>query len=83
MNLELLFNRKNTDLARFADIHGNVGRKRLFYPETLCGKHPHNAEIDVPLNYADYADYYFVEALIRYMRKPLTMATAGCRCYYQ
>ena len=38
----------------------------FFILKHCVGSIPHNAEIDVPLN---YADYYFVEALIRYTKQ--------------
>lgn len=42
------------------------GANHHFILKHSVGSIPHGAEIDVPLN---YADYYFVEALIRYERK--------------
>ena len=44
--------------AKFGDNNG-------FLLKHSVGSIPHNAEIDVPLN---YADYYFLEALLRYKR---------------
>ncbi|GAA4814041.1 glycoside hydrolase family 88 protein [Litoribaculum gwangyangense] len=44
--------------AKFGDNNG-------FILKHSVGSIPHNAEIDVPLN---YADYYFLEALIKYKR---------------
>ena len=44
------------------------GENGYFILKHCVGSIPHNAEIDVPLN---YADYYFLEALIRYMSMPL------------
>lgn len=44
--------------SKFGDNNG-------FLLKHSVGSIPHNAEIDVPLN---YADYYFLEALLRYKR---------------
>ena len=41
------------------------GENGFFILKHCVGSIPHNAEIDVPLN---YADYYFLEALMRYMK---------------
>ena len=48
----------NQYFAKFGDNNG-------FLLKHSVGSIPHNAEIDVPLN---YADYYFLEALLRYKR---------------
>jgi len=39
-----------------------LGEKRGFILDHSTGSKPHNSEIDVPLN---YADYYYLEALVR------------------
>ena len=41
------------------------GENGFFILKHCVGSIPHNQEIDVPLN---YADYYFLEALMRYMK---------------
>lgn len=41
----------------------NLGENHNFILKHSVGSIPHNNEIDVPLN---YADYYYVEALLRY-----------------
>jgi len=41
----------------------NLGENHNFVLKHSVGSIPHNNEIDVPLN---YADYYYVEALLRY-----------------
>ena len=49
-----------------------IGRNGGFILQYSVGSIPHNSEIDVPLT---YADYYYIEALLRYKRllegKPL------------
>lgn len=40
-----------------------LGEKRGFILDHSTGSKPHNGEIDVPLS---YADYYYLEALVRY-----------------
>ena len=42
-----------------------LGENKNFVLKHSVGSIPHNNEIDVPLN---YADYYYVEALIRYQK---------------
>lgn len=44
------------------DYRAQIGTNGFFLLEHSVGSIPHNAEIDVPLN---YADYYFLEALKR------------------
>ncbi|WP_253256129.1 hypothetical protein [Formosa algae] len=39
-----------------------IGENKHFLLKHSVGSIPHNNEIDVPLN---YADYYYIEALIR------------------
>ena len=41
------------------------GENGYFILKHSVGSVPHNSEIDVPLN---YADYYFIEALLRYLK---------------
>ncbi len=45
-----------------SDYRANIGENGNFILMHSVGSIPHNVEIDVPLN---YADYYFLEALIR------------------
>jgi hypothetical protein len=45
-----------------ADYRAKVGENGNFLLKHSVGSIPHNSEIDVPLN---YADYYFLEALKR------------------
>lgn len=45
------------------DYMAPVGENNSFILKHSVGSIPHNNEIDVPLN---YADYYFIEALLRY-----------------
>lgn len=40
-----------------------IGENNNFILKHSVGSIPHDNEIDVPLN---YADYYYVEALLRY-----------------
>ena len=42
-----------------------IGENKNFVLKHSVGSIPHNAEIDVPLN---YADYYYIEALTRYQK---------------
>ena len=44
------------------------GENGYFILKHCVGSIPHNAEMDVPLN---YADYYFVEAILRYQKASL------------
>jgi len=46
----------------------NIGTNKNFVLKHSVGSIPHNNEIDVPLN---YADYYYIEALIRYQKQTL------------
>jgi hypothetical protein len=39
-----------------------MGANGNYYPDAQCGNIPSRSEVDVPLT---YADYYFVEALMR------------------
>jgi chondroitin AC lyase len=41
------------------------GTNAFFLLKHSVGSFPHNAEIDVPIV---YADYYYLEALLRYQR---------------
>jgi rhamnogalacturonyl hydrolase YesR len=43
-----------------------IGENKNFVLKHSVGSIPHNAEIDVPLN---YADYYYIEALTRYQKR--------------
>lgn len=45
---------------------GELGNNNNFILKHSVGSFPHNEEIDVPLV---YADYYFLEALLRYKKK--------------
>jgi rhamnogalacturonyl hydrolase YesR len=45
--------------------NSNVGENNNFILKHSVGSIPHNNEIDVPLN---YADYYYLEALLRYKK---------------
>ena len=45
-----------------SDYMANVGTNGNFILMHSVGSLPHNAEVDVPLN---YADYYYLEALYR------------------
>jgi unsaturated chondroitin disaccharide hydrolase len=49
------------------------GRNSGFILKHSVGSFPHNSEIDVPLI---YADYYFLEALSRYSKLPLSSTSA-------
>jgi hypothetical protein len=48
------------------DYLAKPGENGCFILKHCVGSIPHNQEIDVPLN---YADYYFLEALIRYQNR--------------
>ena len=49
-----------------ADYTAAYGTNNYFLLMHNTGSMPHKAEIDTPLN---YADYYYVEALIRLLEK--------------
>ncbi len=50
-----------------SDVYtAKLGENHNFILKHSVGSIPHGAEIDVPLS---YADYYYIEALIRYQRK--------------
>ena len=44
-----------------------VGENGNFLLRHSVGNKPGNSEVDVPLT---YADYYFLEAILRYLRLP-------------
>ncbi|MBJ6368252.1 glycoside hydrolase family 88 protein [Snuella sedimenti] len=48
------------------DYTSPIGENQNFILMHSVGSIPHNAEIDVPLN---YADYYYLEALVRYQNR--------------
>lgn len=52
------------------DYRAPLGKKGCFLLMHSVGSIPHNNEIDVPLN---YADYYFLEALYRQKTKNITI----------
>ncbi|MBD0832586.1 glycoside hydrolase family 88 protein [Aestuariibaculum sediminum] len=47
-----------------------IGENQNFVLKHSVGSIPHNNEIDVPLN---YADYYYIEALLRYKKQYLNI----------
>ena len=46
----------------FSGLSGCIGHEWKLPADAFCWSIPHNSEIDVPLN---YADYYYLEALKR------------------
>ena len=63
---EYLAAAKKTLLSLSSSVYmAAAGENGYFLLKHCVGSIPHNAEMDVPLN---YADYYFLEALIRYSK---------------
>ncbi|MDR1011735.1 MAG: glycoside hydrolase family 88 protein, partial [Opitutaceae bacterium] len=58
--------RRQLDSLASPAYRAKVGDNGNFILMHSTGHHPKNSEIDVPLN---YADYYFLEALLRYRAK--------------
>lgn len=48
------------------DYTAKIGQNKNFVLKHSVGSIPHNNEIDVPLN---YADYYYIEALVKYKKQ--------------
>lgn len=65
-NKKLYISKANTMMQSIAQHYTSpVGQNKGFILTSSTGSKPFNSEVDVPLS---YADYYYLEALLRYQR---------------